>query len=155
MWTQCSCIGVHVWIFQRMRNGISVQLPFQRLLIPLTLRHPFLTHKSLPLELSVITIIIIVNNNRNTFFRCASILRTYPGQLVGCSSCHSHFPLSWHLWTVTEHTLPMGRDIFSESYDQQLSDFELWGWKHWWGSILFFIWHPPQLKSDKSNGWRV
>ena len=53
-----------------------------------------------------------------------SISSTYPGESVGWSVTNSfRCPLCRRLWTATKRLWTTGRDIFSESYDQQLSHF--------------------------------
>ena len=57
--------------------------------------------------------------------RCVSVSGTDTGQLVGSSVHYSHFPMS--LAVSLDHyrvSVDRRRDIFSESYDQQLSDFD-------------------------------
>ena len=53
--------------------------------------------------------------------RCESISSTYHGQLVRRSMTDFHCLC---LWTVTERPKTTGRDMFSNSYDQQLSEFD-------------------------------
>ena len=58
------------------------------------------------------------SSNKKRFLDAqASLAPTPVSWLVTCSLC-------WCLWTVTERQQTMGRYIFSESYDQHLSDFD-------------------------------
>ena len=98
-------------------------------------------------------------DNQGDFFRRVGIFRTYPGESVSHSVSHTfRFPLCGCLCTVTEQLWATGFDIFSESNEQQLSDFNFQSvflqsvpsFRIFWRFASFFnVTYLPECMADK------